>query len=162
QLKKLRSREGQPLFQKVVTSEKNCEIICTLSSKITLDHTLEYNNKSIDLRNIVVRKGLPRGIHTDAPPGIIAIHGPGIEQGKEILGADVYDVSPTALYILGLPVAKDFDSEMLVQSFDSQYTTDNPVHTLPSYGERNLKSGLTTTKGDKRMLDELRALGYIN
>jgi len=157
----IKTQTGQKLFQNVTSSTEDCEIIATLSNNISLDSALDVNGKSIQLKDIVVRKGLPRGIHTDAPPGIIAIHGPGAIPGKLIEGACVFDVSPTALHIMGLPVAKDFDGKALVQAFDENFLRSNPVSTIPSYGKRNLASDLKTTKGDKRMLDELRALGYI-
>ena len=97
-------------------------------------------------------------MHTHAPPGIFVAHGPGIERGRTITGAKLFDITPTALRILGLPVARDFEGHVIENIFSPGW---KEIEYIPTYGSRQTTDELTVTDGDNRMLDELRTLGYI-
>ncbi len=47
------------------------------------------------------------------PEGIILVHGPGVRAGARIEGADHYDIAPTILHLLGLPLADDMPGAIL-------------------------------------------------
>ncbi|RLI09253.1 hypothetical protein DRO32_00975 [Candidatus Bathyarchaeota archaeon] len=49
--------------------------------------------------------------------GFIAMIGPGVRGGAR-LDASVYDVAPTVLHLLGLPVLEEMDGEVLVGAFE--------------------------------------------
>jgi predicted AlkP superfamily phosphohydrolase/phosphomutase len=149
---------GKPLFSEIQASDNDASLYCRLSDNVTLDDMIHFNNQSLALRTIVIQKGLPRGIHTHAPPGIFAVCGPGIQQGVHVTGARITDVTPTALHILDLPVARDFDGRVFKPVFNPGW---EPVEYISSYGSRKTSDELTVTEGDNRMLDELKALGYI-
>jgi len=161
-LASIKTSGGAPLFDTVSTGDTPDECIARLSGTLTLDDTVRIGGTAFSLRDFLVERGLPRGIHTDAPPGIIAVHGPGIASGHTVENASVFDVTPTALYVLGIPVARDFDGRVLTGLFEKGYLENNPVQWIPTYGVRAIDADLTTTGGDERVLDELRALGYIN
>ncbi|HPQ39829.1 MAG TPA: alkaline phosphatase family protein, partial [bacterium] len=160
-LSALQTSDGRPLFASVGTTDAPGEILCRLSDDVTLDDAFESDGQRFIMRDLVIRKGLPRGIHTDAPPGIIAVLGPGIAPGTRVTGASVFDVTPTALHLLNLPTARDFDGRVLIELFDPEYLAAHPVESIPTYGRRTVESRLSSSGGDERMLDELRALGYI-
>ncbi|MEZ7968466.1 MAG: alkaline phosphatase family protein [Rubritalea sp.] len=48
--------------------------------------------------------------------GVIAMAGPGVKQGETIVGANLLDIAPTVLNLLGLPAAKDMDGKTLTQA----------------------------------------------
>jgi predicted AlkP superfamily phosphohydrolase/phosphomutase len=58
---------------------------------------------------------LQSGIHKKE--GIFMAYGPDIKQGVETEGAKIYDVAPTILHILGLPVPDDMDGRVLMEIF---------------------------------------------
>ena len=66
------------------------------------------------------------GIITDAvrypashkPEGILLFSGPEVQQGFELLNANICDVAPTTLRLLGLPLPKDMDGAPLDQALD--------------------------------------------
>jgi predicted AlkP superfamily phosphohydrolase/phosphomutase len=158
-LSSIRTSGGHVLFHDVQADLNDFEIICTTSDSISMDDSIVVNESVIKLRDSVIQTGLPRGVHVDGPPGIFAASGPGINQNLMIHDASVFDITPTALHILGLPVARDFDGKVLSDIFDS--THYGHIQYIPSYGLRETADELTMTEGDDRMLDELRALGYI-
>jgi tetratricopeptide (TPR) repeat protein len=60
--------------------------------------------------------------------GIVAMAGPGIKRGEQIYGANLLDITPTVLNLLGLPVAEDMDGKPLVGAIDSEWTpTPDPI-----------------------------------
>ncbi len=51
--------------------------------------------------------------------GILAIDGPDIRPGEH-LGADLHDVAPTALAMLGLPVPEEMEGRVLHEAFEER------------------------------------------
>ena len=51
------------------------------------------------------------------PLGIICMAGDHIVQDERIYGANLLDIAPTILYLLGLPVGEDMDGHVLMQAF---------------------------------------------
>lgn len=51
--------------------------------------------------------------------GIFLAYGPGIKKGNKINGSKIYDIAPTILHILGIPIPRDMDGEVLKEIFES-------------------------------------------
>ncbi|MEW6368039.1 MAG: alkaline phosphatase family protein [Acidobacteriota bacterium] len=98
--------------------------------------------------------------HGHADNGWIAITGPGIKP-RSLRGASVRDVTPTLLYLCGLPVAGDMDGRVLVEAFTDQYLADHPTTTIRTYETSPLAFRAASSDMDKEMEERLRALGYI-
>ena len=75
----------------------------------------------------------PTAGHGAAPPGVLVIAGEGIRPGSRSASATLLDVTPTLLYLMGLPVARDMEGRVLSELVDSQYARDHPVTFIPSY-----------------------------
>lgn len=98
--------------------------------------------------------GLPAG--TPLPDGILMMVGPDVKKGAEVQ-ATVYDIAPTILYLNRLPVGRDMDGRPLLQAFTSQRPVRKTLYTkmkhLPGKEDRNR---------ERKKIEELKALGYIN
>jgi len=74
----------------------------------------------------------------------------------------VYDVAPTVLALLGIPVPEDMDGRVAVEFFEPSFWRKHPVRRVSSY-ERPVSygedSGPKVT--DDKVLEQLRALGYV-
>ncbi len=73
------------------------------------------------------------GSHAGAPPGFLIAVGGGIRPRTEMLGASVLDVTPTVLYLMGLPVARDMEGIVLTGMLDESFARAHPVTYIPSY-----------------------------
>ncbi len=63
------------------------------------------------------------------PIGIISMMGPGIRKDERIYGANLLDITPTILTLLGLPVGEDMDGRVITQAFEEPPQID----TIPSW-----------------------------
>ena len=157
----LKTSTGIPLITQFKINFCDSDLVCKINSNVNLTDILRLNNKTIQLSRWIEHRQLPDGIHTKAPPGIFAAWGPCIKTNYHLSRANVFDITPTALYVMGLPVAKDFDGKCLQEIFTPDFTRSNRLKTINSYGNRALESPLKRTKADDRLKDELKALGYI-
>jgi predicted AlkP superfamily phosphohydrolase/phosphomutase len=101
------------------------------------------------------------GTHTRNTHGIFLAAGPDIDRGAKLEGIRVHDITPTLLYALGLPVAEDFAGKPRMDLFTPELRAANPLRTIHSWGRRK-PGAAKTSKEDEKLLEELRALGYLN
>ena len=99
------------------------------------------------------------GAHWDGPPGIFLMVGPHVRRDVTLQGVGVLDVTPTVLYALGLPVAEDFNGNVLLDAFEEGYVRSHPVRKLPTCGPRETGTPIPSA-ADREYFDRLRALGY--
>ncbi len=102
------------------------------------------------------------GAHRDN--GIIIAHGPGIRRDVRIEGASVYDIAPTLLHYLDLPVADDMDGRVLLDLFDAEIAGRKVARLATYEGERHevTKEVVEDAEVDEKILEHLRSLGYID
>jgi predicted AlkP superfamily phosphohydrolase/phosphomutase len=73
------------------------------------------------------------GTHERAPDGFLLAYGTAVTPGRHQRGS-VVDVTPTMLYFLGLPVARDMDGYARADLFSRGFTAERPIAFIPSYG----------------------------
>jgi len=107
--------------------------------------------------------------HRHGPPGILLMAG-GPVRGGVRLGeggqeeATVYDLFPTLLYLLGLPVPEDGTGKVLLDVLDPAFVAQHPVRSIPSYDFLSPAAGSNLDLDDDRNrqeLEKLKSLGYI-
>jgi predicted AlkP superfamily phosphohydrolase/phosphomutase len=94
--------------------------------------------------------------------GILFMYGPGTRQGHKIK-AEIVDVAPTILYLLGHPVPTYMDGRVLEEALGSDFLARHPVRIVDAatsgYGEPEV---VHYTEGEEDMIeDRLRGLGYL-
>lgn len=102
----------------------------------------------------------PSGIHRDQ--GILVAVGKHFEKNKTMKESRIYDIAPTVLYHLGLPVPEDMDGWVLEEAIEGDYRKENPVKRTPASpsilpDRRDFHSGEAVA-----MEERLRGLGYID
>ena len=101
------------------------------------------------------------GTHTTTTHGIFLAQGPDIDPGARLDGIDIHDMAPTFLYALDLPVAEGFAGRAWQELFRPEFRSAHPLRTIRSWGVRRA-AGARTSGADEKLLEELRALGYLN
>jgi hypothetical protein len=105
----------------------------------------------------------PSGIHRDI--GVLVAAGPAIPAARAIGRVDIFDVTPTILYLLGVPVPDDMDGRVLVELFDPAFVQANPVRMAPSSPTQKGSPGSPSAfeEDEERLIRErLEGLGYID
>lgn len=59
--------------------------------------------------------------------GVFVAWKKGIKRGEIAQGAQIIDVAPTVLYLMGVPVPEDMDGRVLTEIFDEAYLADHPL-----------------------------------
>lgn len=96
--------------------------------------------------------------------GAIVINGPGVQPSTELKGADIYDVAPTVLYALGLPVAADMAGRVLTDAMAPGVVAAAPIRSVVTYETSPMKrqQDIAQPAGASEGLEKmLRSLGYI-
>ena len=101
--------------------------------------------------------------------GVFAARGPSIRPG-EVSTVTLYDIAPTLLYLLGLPVPQDMPGRVLEQAIAPEFLSAHPIARVPSYEGLAPEPSATAGPGgpdtagsaaDEEMIAQLRSLGYI-
>ena len=97
-----------------------------------------------------------------APHGVIILHGSMVIPASKVHGATIYDVFPTVLYLLGLPLPTDIRGALLRQALRPSHLKENPPLTIASYGYRT-DAPLTGASSpmDEQIIENLKSIGYL-
>jgi predicted AlkP superfamily phosphohydrolase/phosphomutase len=160
---KLKDEKGQPLIEKVYMKE---EIFSGESFDAAPD-IIPFNEKNvyyfhpdIDFKGIVTppvqwRKG------NHHPKGIFIINGPDIKSGAHYSQINIFDIAPTLLHCMGVPVLTDMDGKVFTNCFTDEFLQANPVHSLDPYEIDHSEANLATDAENEIIMRRLRGLGYL-
>lgn len=103
------------------------------------------------------------GYHDDAPPGMVVWNGPGIRPDHRLEGATVYDILPTLMASMGLPVAEDLDGKVLGDVFCPGAWDAAAQPRVASYheGDFYVPDVAKPSQLSNDLVHQLESLGYI-
>ena len=94
--------------------------------------------------------------------GIIVAAGGPIAAGRRLVGAEILDVAPTVLHLLGLPIPAGLEGRVLRDALDPEWLAANPVRDGPAFAGLPVTAPPASGRDlEERLHEELRALGYV-
>ncbi len=97
--------------------KKAPDIILDMNPGYDLTNIISLDRK-ITQNPITDIKGCPEvRSATHTKNGVLILHGPNVKKGITLNDKSVYDVAPTILYLLGIPVPSDMDGEVIGDAF---------------------------------------------
>jgi predicted AlkP superfamily phosphohydrolase/phosphomutase len=95
--------------------------------------------------------------------GIAIIRGPHIKRTHDFGHADIIDLAPTILYLLGLPVPKEMDGRILQEVIEEEYWKEHPPVYHPIDTEyKSLSEEEYSQEERKKIWEKLKGMGYID
>lgn len=103
------------------------------------------------------------GEHGMQDPGIFGVYGPGVKAGPLSSKVETVDITPTALWLLGMPVAEDMDGKVVTDAFNSAHISAHPIARIPTWedGTRPWATPGNSTNLTDAERERLKVLGYI-
>ena len=97
--------------------------------------------------------------HNDAPPGILIIYGAGVcqENCPALRDAGIFDIAPTILERLRLPISDELPGRPLLEAF----TQPQEIKRVERYGARLNQARAAVSPIDSELTEKLDALGYM-
>jgi len=83
-----------------------------------------------------------------------------IKKGYALTGAQIQDMTPTILYAMGLPLARDMDGRVLAEAFTYPFTAEHPL-TFSDNAEQPPQHADYTDEEARQVEERLRELGYL-
>jgi predicted AlkP superfamily phosphohydrolase/phosphomutase len=97
-----------------------------------------------------------------ARDGILVAWGPDVRRGSVLDTRAIEDVTPTVLYLLGLPVDADMDGRVLVDALRPERLAAQPIAVNAEPYAMPERDGFTYSEDDEqRIQDMLEGLGYV-
>lgn len=94
--------------------------------------------------------------------GIFMAMGGVIRKGAEIFGADICDVAPTILYMLGQPIPEDMDGKVLTDIFEEDFLRNNPPrYEQPRHIDPEHQIVAYSNEESREVARRLQGLGYL-
>jgi len=94
--------------------------------------------------------------------GIIGLWGPEVKAGAELTSADLRDVAPTVLTLLGCPLSRQMDGDILREAFQEGARKRLIVERVDDYGPPAHRSMARSDEETERLREKLRDLGYLD
>ena len=106
------------------------------------------------------RVSRPSGVHT--PDGIVIMQGEDIKKNSQIKKAEITDLAPTILYLLGIPIPQYMDGRIISEAFNEVYLKNNqPIYLEAGREDDSKKETLYSDDEKAKIGERLRGLGYI-
>ena len=150
---------ARPLLEAAGVLEDNTGRVVLLVS----DHGFEAGRQRFHTNAIL--SGTHKG--EAAIDGVLVAAGGPFRTGARVEGIRIYDVAPTVLHLLGLPVPADFEGRVATAALDPGWLRRHPLRSAPADTgppvalPDDLPAAGGASPVDEDLREELRALGYI-
>lgn len=104
------------------------------------------------------------GTHHSALNGIFIMRGPGVRKAASPSSPHIMDVTPTILYLSGIPVPDELDGRVLSEIFDDTFLEGNPIsftEETPFLDEMGEEPRGMSKEEQGKLKEMLEGLGYL-
>ncbi|MBI3951734.1 MAG: alkaline phosphatase family protein [Acidobacteria bacterium] len=103
---------------------------------------------------------LATGIHRSK--GILMATGKAIRQSARIEGANIMDLAPTILYLMGSQIPHDMDGKVLAEMFTEEFLAAHSTRYVENLSIGASESLEVSPEDEEEVLERLRGWGYID
>ena len=93
--------------------------------------------------------------------GVMIASGSGVERGRVLDGARIYDMAPTLLYLTGHGIPDDMDGRVLQEMISGDYSRTHPVR-FSTASDNQQTNGVEYSEDENAdVIERLKSLGYV-
>jgi len=169
-LRELRGRDGEPIVAAVHRREDLCygpEISKVPDLIVEFEEYRWLGKGNLQSRSdslwdrIEIESSNHSYVGSHRTEGIFSLTGPSAAAGRSVT-ADIADIAPTILYLLGQPMPSDLDGRLVTEALDTALLEQRP----PEYSDEESEVLVSQAEGyspeDEAAVEErLRSLGYL-
>lgn len=93
--------------------------------------------------------------------GLLMMRGPGIRPAHELATAQIIDLAPTILTMMGIPIPTDMDGQVLTDALSQEAQAEMKVRYQETLRTEISKVDSLSAQEDDEILGRLRGLGYV-
>jgi predicted AlkP superfamily phosphohydrolase/phosphomutase len=95
--------------------------------------------------------------------GILIAVGPQMRENATVEGADILDLFPTILCVMGAEIPSDLDGKILVEAFQETFVAEQKIRTRAvEDGLERRDADIYSQDDEQRLIESLKGLGYID
>ncbi len=168
-------RDGQPVIKRVYRRDEifhgpfaneGADLVLDWWSENSLFSTQPSFPEDTHKPALIIREHKPSANSewggTHRLQGIVVGRAPAFKAGAEIENAQLIDLAPTILHLLGVSIPEDMDGAVLTSAFRREFLMEHPVESGAASGTSggDRPSGYTDEESAK-VEERLQALGYL-
>jgi predicted AlkP superfamily phosphohydrolase/phosphomutase len=93
--------------------------------------------------------------------GVLILRGPGVRPGYRLDSANIVDLAPTILALMGVPIPSDMDGQVLENLLTDDFRASLKIVTSPETVTEYYKPTELSAEDEEAVLQRLRGLGYL-
>ncbi|HIQ02287.1 MAG TPA: hypothetical protein EYH30_09205 [Anaerolineales bacterium] len=118
--------------------------------------------RALEMDDVVPDESSGARVGCHRQEGILLFYGEKVRRGATVEGAQIVDVAPTVLALMGEPVPAEMDGRVLEEAIDEGYLEAAPVRRVAGGGEGARDEGMGYSDEESELVKErLRELGYL-
>ena len=125
------SRRGDGTLFSTTWLEDCIEVSIQPSMELTADAVVTMDGWTGPLSEILIPGEPKSGIISGN--ALFLVTGPQFRRGEAARNPQVYDVAPTLLYAMGIPISEELKGRVLDELFDQVWKNEHPVEYVPEY-----------------------------
>lgn len=103
---------------------------------------------------------------THSEEGVFILYGPAVRRGVTLNAVSILDIAPTTLALLGMPIARDMEGNVLVDALKESFLETYPIKYIDTYEdslEPHESPGMADLSAQEveALKERLRNLGYL-
>jgi predicted AlkP superfamily phosphohydrolase/phosphomutase len=102
---------------------------------------------------------------THRPDGIVLMAGPPVAAGQRRSPMHIWDLAPTILYLMGVPIPEHMDGRVLVEMLSPEYVAAQPARTVAAGPDSSAEAARLpppVLTDEAAVVQRLRSLGYLD
>lgn len=93
--------------------------------------------------------------------GIFIAYGRNVKRGYAAPAQDIQDITPTMLYLLGVPTGSDVDGKVMADVLEPGVVSEHPNYVVEEYAQIPRREKGRDVDDDESFEKKLRSLGYV-